>query len=143
MGASTRLYQLLAQGGEGLLLGQKSRQAHLSVRHRQRADLQLRRGGSQRETLEDGEPQGRGLRRRQLLHQLLQRRPGDGRIQRRLGCGSGQLIEQGVLTSDGSIEAGVAERAAALLVLPAGDANQADAIAQVVLQGPAVMQRRR
>ena len=30
-----------------------------------------------------------------------------------------------MLTSDGSIEAGVAERAAALLVLPAGDLHQA------------------
>jgi hypothetical protein len=111
-----------------------------------RADLQLRRDGSQGEALEDGEPQGCGLGCGQLLHQSLQGRPGEGdlqrglsggRLQRRLGCGSGQLIEQGVLTSDGSIEAGVAERAAALLVLPAGDAHQADAIAQVLLQGTA------
>jgi len=62
VGASTRPHQLLAQGGKGLLLGPKSRQAHLSVRHRHRADLQLRRGGSQRETLEDRE-----LRRPQRL----------------------------------------------------------------------------
>jgi hypothetical protein len=60
-----------------------------------------------------------------LLHQLLQRRPGDRRLQRRLGCGSSQNIEQAVLTSDGSIEADMAERAAALLVLPAGDTQQA------------------
>ena len=60
VGASARPYQLLAQGGEGLLLGQKSRQAHLSVRYRHRAELLLRRGGSQGEALEDGEPQGPG-----------------------------------------------------------------------------------
>jgi hypothetical protein len=40
-----------------------------------------------------------------------------------------------VLTSDRNIEAAVAERAGALLMLPAGDPHQADAIAQVVLQG--------
>jgi len=46
VGASARPHQLLAQGGKGLLLSLKSRQAHLSVPHRHRADLQLRRGGS-------------------------------------------------------------------------------------------------
>jgi hypothetical protein len=49
------------EGGEGLLLGLKSRQAPLSVRHRHRADLQLRCGGPEGEALEGGEPQGRGL----------------------------------------------------------------------------------
>jgi hypothetical protein len=43
-----------------------------------RADLELCRGGSQGESLKDGEPQGRGLRRRQLLHQLLQGGLGEG-----------------------------------------------------------------
>jgi hypothetical protein len=40
-----------------------------------------------------------------------------------------------VLTSGAGMEAGVAERAGALLVLAAGDAHQPHAIAQVVLQG--------
>ena len=120
-------HQLLAQGGEGLLLGPL---------HSHRADLQLRRGGSEREPLEDGEPQGCGLGRRQLLHQLLQGGPGEGGLQRGLSDGSRQLLKQGGLTGGGSIKAGVAERPGALLVLTAGDAHQADAIAQVVLQGP-------
>jgi hypothetical protein len=97
-GASAHPHQLLAQGSEGLLLGPL---------HSHRADLQLRRGGPQGEPLEDGEPQGCGLGCGQLLHQLLQ---------------------QGGLTGGGSIEAGVAERPGALLVLAAGDADQADAI---------------
>ncbi len=67
VGASARPQQLLAQGSEGLLLGSL---------HRHRADLELRRDGPQGEPFEDGEPQGRGLGCRQLLHQLLQRRPG-------------------------------------------------------------------
>jgi hypothetical protein len=50
--ASAPTHQLLATGGESLLLGPL---------HRHRADLQLRRGGSQ----------GCGLDCRQLLHQLL------------------------------------------------------------------------
>ena len=102
MGASAHPHQLLAQGGEGLVLGQRRRQAHLSVRHRHRADLQLRRSGMQGEAIEDGEPQGRGLRRRRLLYQLLQGRPGKGRLQRRLSGGILQLLQQGVLTSGGS-----------------------------------------
>jgi hypothetical protein len=53
-----------------------------------------------------------------------------------LSCGSRQLLQQGELTGGGSIKAGVAERPGALLVLAAGDADQADAITQVVLQGP-------
>jgi len=88
VGASARPHQLQAQGGEGLLLGLKTRQGHLSVRHRHRADLQLRRGSSEREPLEDGEPQGCGLG----CWQLLQSRPGEGG-----------------LTGSGGIEAAVAE----------------------------------
>ena len=61
VGGSARPNQLLAHGGEGLFLGQRSRQAHLSMRHRHRADLHLRRGGPQGEPLEDGEPRGSGL----------------------------------------------------------------------------------
>ena len=103
MVASARPYQLLAQGGEGLLLGSL---------HGHRADLQLRRGGPQGEPFKDGEPQGCCLDCRQLL-------------------------QQGVLTGGGgSIKAGVAKWPGALLMLTAGDAHQADAIAQVVLQGP-------
>ena len=127
MGASTRPHQLLAQRSEGLLLGPL---------HGHRADLQLRRGGSQGEPLEDGEPQGCGLGGRQLIDKLLQRRPGEGGLQRGLSDGCGELLQQGGLTGGVSIEAGVAERPGALLVLTAGDAHQADAIAQVVLQGP-------
>ena len=52
---------MLAHGGEGLFLDQRSPQAHLSMRHRHLADLQLRRGGPQGEPLEDGEPRGSGL----------------------------------------------------------------------------------
>ena len=73
---------------------------------------------------------------RKLLHQLPQGRAPQGSLQRGRGCGSGHLIQQGVLVSDGGDEAGVAEWAGALLVLAAGDAHQGDAIAQVVLQGP-------
>jgi hypothetical protein len=87
-----------AEGGEGLLLGLKSRQAHLSVRHRHRADLQLRRGGPEGKTLEDGEPQGRGLRRGQLLHQALQRQPIGSTASSPIGLGGDQLIQQGMRT---------------------------------------------
>jgi hypothetical protein len=90
---------------EGLLLGPL---------HGHRAALQLRRGGSQGETFEEGEPQSRGLGCRQLLHQLLQGLPGEGCLQRRLGSGSRQLIQQGVLASGGGIEAGEAQWAGAL-----------------------------
>jgi len=69
-----------------------------------------------------------------LLHQLLQRRPGEGDLQRGLTGGSRQLHHQGELTGGVSNKAGVAERPGALLLLTAGDAHQADAIAQVVLQ---------
>ena len=127
MGASARPHQLLTQGGEGLFLGPLN--GH-------RADLQLRRGGPQGEPFEDGEPQGRGLGGRQLIDKLLQRRPGDGGFKRGLSDGCRQLLQQGELTGGGCIKAGVAERAGALLMLAAGDADQADAIAQVVLQGP-------
>ena len=41
-----------------------------------------------------------------------------------------------MLTSSRSIKAAVAKRPGALLMLAAGDADQADAITQVVLQGP-------
>ncbi len=47
-----------------------------------------------------------------------------------------QLLQQGGLTGGGSIKAGVTDRPGALLMLAAGDADQADAIAQMVLQGP-------
>ncbi|MFN9646733.1 MAG: DUF4357 domain-containing protein, partial [bacterium] len=59
------------------------------------------------------------------LHQLQREPQGCG-----LGCGQllHQLLQQGGLTGGGSIEAGVAERPGALLVLAAGDADQADAI---------------
>jgi hypothetical protein len=71
------------------------------------------------------------------LCQLLHGRLGERKLQRQLDCWSGQLIQQGVLTISGSIEADVPQRAGALLVLlPAGDAHQAEAIAQVVPQGP-------
>jgi len=142
MGASARPHQLLAQGGESLLLGLKSRQAHLSVRHRHRADLQLRRGGPEGKTLEDGEPQGRGLGCGQLLHQLLQRRSGEGGLQRGLSDGCRQLLQQGELTGGGSIKAGMAERPGALLVLPAGDAYQVARSSRRCCRAP-VLQRRR
>lgn len=48
---------------EGLLMGPL---------HRHAADLQPRRGLPEREALEDGEPEGRGLGCRQLIDQLLQ-----------------------------------------------------------------------
>jgi hypothetical protein len=127
MGASTRPHQLLAQGSEGLLLGPL---------HRHRADLQLRCGGSQGQPLDEGEPQGRGLGRRQLLHQQLQRRPGEGGLQRGPSDGCRQLLQQGELTGGGSIKAGVAKRPGAFLMLAAGDAHQPHPIAQVMLQGP-------
>jgi hypothetical protein len=115
------------QGRDDILLGPL---------HSHRADLQLRRGGPQEQPLEDGEPQGHGLGCRELLHQLLQRRPGEGGLQRGLSDGSRQLLQQRGLTGGGGVEAGVAERPGALLMLAAGDADQADAIPQVVLQGP-------
>jgi hypothetical protein len=98
MGASARPHQLLAQGGEGLLL---------SSLHSHRADLQQRRGGSQGEPLEDGEPQGRSVGCGQLLHQLLQRRPGEGGLQRGLSDGCRELLQPGELTGRGSIDIGV------------------------------------
>jgi hypothetical protein len=124
VGTTARPHQRLAQRSKGLLLGPL---------HSHRADLQLRRGGSQGEPLEDGEPQGRGLGCGQLLHQLLQRRPGEGGLQRGLSDGCRQLLQQGELTGGGSIKAGVAKRPGALLMLAAGDAHEADAIAEVVL----------
>ena len=109
-GLSARPHKLLAQCGEGLFLGPLN--GH-------RADLQLRRGGSQGEPLQDREPERCGLGGRQLLDELLQGRPGEGGLQRRLSGRSRQLLKQGVLTSDGGIEAGVAERAGAFLMLAA------------------------
>ena len=127
MGASARPHQLLAQGGKGLLLGPV---------HRHRADLQVCSGGPQGKTLEDGEPQGRGLGGGQLLHQALQRQPIGRTASSSLGLGGDQLIQQGLLTCGGGIEAGVAKRAGALLMLTAGDTHQPHPIAQMVLQGP-------
>jgi len=62
MGASASPHQLLAQGGQGLLLGPP---------HHHRTDLQLRRGGPQGEPLEDGEPRGSGLGSPQPLKKLI------------------------------------------------------------------------
>ncbi len=52
------------------------------------------------------------------------------RCQRGLTGGTRQLLEQGDLTGGVNIEAAVAELPGALLVLTAGEADQADAIAQ-------------
>jgi hypothetical protein len=52
-----------------------------------------------------------------------------------LGLWGYQLIAQARLAIGGSIEAGVAERPGALLMLVAGDAHQPHPIAQVMLQG--------
>ena len=98
MGASDRPRQLLAKGGESLLLC--SLQSH-------RADLQMHGGGPQREPLEDGEPQGCGIGRRHLLYPLLQRRPGEGDLLRGLSDGCRELLQPGELTGRGSIDTGV------------------------------------
>ena len=90
----------------------------------------------EREALKDGEPQGGGLGCWQLLHQLLQRQAIHGLAEGRLCLWCCQLIEQAVLAIGCGIEADVAERAGALLVLAAGDAHQPHPIPQVVLQGP-------
>lgn len=66
---------------------------------------------------------------------LLQHRPSDGELQRGLSDGSRQLLQQGGLTSTGSIEAGVAGQTDACFLLAPGDAHQPHPIAQVVLQG--------
>jgi hypothetical protein len=60
----------------------------------------------------------------QLLHQALQRQPIGSTASSPIGLGGDQLIQQGVLTCGGGIEAGVAERAGALLALTAGDTHQ-------------------
>ena len=85
--------------------------------------------------LKDGEPQGRGLSCRQLIYQLLQRQAIHGLADGRLSFRRCQLIEQAGLAIGCGIEADVAERAGALLVLTAGDAHQPHPIAQVMLQG--------
>ena len=58
-GASAPACQLLAQSLKRFLLGPL---------HRHGADLQLRGRLPQRQALKDGEPQCRGLRRRQLIY---------------------------------------------------------------------------
>ena len=82
-----------------------------------------------------GEPQRCGLGSGQLLHQALQRQPIGSTASSPIGLGGGKLLKEGVLTCGRGIQAGVAERAGALLVLTAGDTHQPHAITQVVLQG--------
>ena len=108
--ASAPTRQLLPQGRQGLLLGPL---------HRHAADLQPRGRLPEREALEDGEPQGRGLGCRQLIDQLLQRQAIYGLADGWLGLRRCQLIEQAGLAIGCGIKADVAERAAALLVLTA------------------------
>jgi len=63
VGFSARPHQLLAQAGEGLLVSEKSRQAHIPGHHRHRAALQLHRSGSKGKPIKEGDLQvlGPGL----------------------------------------------------------------------------------
>ena len=111
-GALARPHQLVPQSLKSFLLGPL---------HRHGADLQLLCRLPERQALKDGEPQGRGLRRRQLIYQLLQRQIISGP-----GCfllWAGQLIEQARLASGVAIKTDVTQRALTLLMQPAWNAH--------------------
>ena len=111
-GASAPTRQPLPQGRQGLLLGPL---------HGHAADLQPRGGLPKRQALKDGEPQGRGLRCRQLIYKLLQRQIISGP-----GClllWGRQLIEQARLASGVAIKADVTQRALTLLMQPPWDTH--------------------
>ncbi len=127
-GASAPSLQLLPQGREGLLLGPL---------HGHGADLQPLGGSAERQTLEDGEPQSGGLGRGELIDQLLQRLGAESCLQRLIGGGCRQLIEQGMLAIGMGIETEMPKGALPLLMEAMGNAHQADPIAEVMLERPA------